>query len=142
MASFKITISDTKGRSTTKELKDDEAIPLLSSGIGKELDASIVGFGGKIKITGGSDKSGVPMRQDVHGGTRKYVLLSPGVGLRKTETGMRKRKLVRGEQITEEIYQINCRLDGIIPEKEDKLETPKNEDQKDKPAKKLKQEKE
>ena len=76
---------------------------------------------GKIKITGGSDKSGVPMRQDVHGGARKYVLLSPGVGLNKAETGTRKRKLVRGNQITEEMYQINCRFDGIIPEtKEEK----------------------
>ena len=112
MTSFKLTISDTKGKSLTKELKDAEAAPLLGLEIGKETDAAIVGFGGKIKITGGSDKSGVPMRQDVHGGARKYVLLSPGVGLNKAETGTRKRKLVRGNQITEEMYQINCRFDA------------------------------
>ena len=140
MASFKLTISDTKGKSMTKELKDAEATPLLGLEIGKETDAAIVGFGGKIKITGGSDKSGVPMRQDVHGGARKYVLLSPGVGLSKAETGMRKRKLVRGNQITEEMYQINCRLDGIIPEtkKEEKTETKSKEKTKDKPEKKSK----
>ena len=116
MTSFKLTVSDTKGKSLTKELKDAEATPLLGLEVGAEADATIVGFEGKIKITGGSDKSGVPMRQDVHGGARKYVLLSPGVGLNKAETGTRKRKLVRGNQITEEMYQINCRFDGIIPE--------------------------
>ena len=57
MTSFKLTISDTKGKSLTKELKDAEAAPLLGLEIGKETDAAIVGFGGKIKITGGSDKS-------------------------------------------------------------------------------------
>ena len=34
---------------------------------------------GKLKLTGGSDKSGVPMRDDVHGSARKRVLLSKGV---------------------------------------------------------------
>ena len=63
MTSFKLTISDTKGKSLTKELKDAEAIPLLGLEVGAEADATIVGFEGKIKITGGSDKSGVPMRQ-------------------------------------------------------------------------------
>ena len=136
MTSFKLTISDTKGKSLTKELKDAEAIPLLGLEVGAEADATIVGFEGKIKITGGSDKSGVPMRQDVHGGARKYVLLSPGVGLNKAETGTRKRKLVRGNQITEEMYQINCRFDGIIPET--KEEKPK-EASKEKPEAKPKE---
>ena len=136
MTSFKLTVSDTKGKSLTKELKDAEATPLLGLEVGAEADATIVGFEGKIKITGGSDKSGVPMRQDVHGGARKYVLLSPGVGLNKAETGTRKRKLVRGNQITEEMYQINCRFDGIIPET--KEEKPKVQASKEKPEEKPK----
>ena len=79
------------------------------------------------------------MRQDVHGGARKYVLLSPGVGLNKAETGTRKRKLVRGNQITEEMYQINCRFDGIIPEtKEEKPDEKPKEASKEKPEEKPK----
>ena len=121
------------------EKKDAEATPLLGLEVGAEADATIVGFEGKIKITGGSDKSGVPMRQDVHGGARKYVLLSPGVGLNKAETGTRKRKLVRGNQITEEMYQINCRFDGIIPEtKEEKPDEKPKEASKEKPEEKPK----
>ena len=69
----------------------------------------------KLKLTGGSDKSGVPMRNDVHGAARKYVLLSKGVGLQDAETGQRVRKLMRGNTVSEEIYQINCKYDGELP---------------------------
>lgn len=114
MANFKLTISDKKGKSQTKELKDNEANALLGLQIGQETDAAIVGLGGKLKITGGSDKSGVPMRADVHGGSRKYVLLTKGVGLQDATKGERVRKLIRGNTISEETYQINCKFDGII----------------------------
>jgi len=114
LANFKLTISDKKGKSQTKELKDNEANALLGLQIGQETDGAIVGLGGKLKITGGSDKSGVPMRADVHGGSRKYVLLTKGVGLQDATKGERVRKLIRGNTISEETYQINCKFDGII----------------------------
>ena len=110
-----MTISDTKGKSIVKELKDNDANPLLGLIIGQETDASLVGLDGKIKITGGSDKSGVPMRADLLGAARKRVLIPNGVGLQNTEKGLRKRKLLRGNTISEEIYQINCRFDGELP---------------------------
>ncbi|MDH3191802.1 MAG: 30S ribosomal protein S6e [Nitrosopumilus sp.] len=115
MANFKLTISDVKGKSITKELKDSDANPLLGLQLGNETNATIVGLTGNLKLTGGSDKSGVPMRNDVHGSARKYVLLSKGVGLQNAETGQRVRKLMRGNTISEEIYQINCRFDGELP---------------------------
>lgn len=114
MANFKLTISDKKGKSQTRELKDNEANALLGLQIGQETDATIVGLDGKLKITGGSDKSGVPMRADIHGGSRKYVLLTKGVGLQDATKGERIRKLIRGNTISEETYQINCKFDGII----------------------------
>lgn len=119
MANFKLTISDKQGKSITKELKEKDANPFVGLNIGNEVDAATVGLGGKIRITGGSDKSGVPMRADIHSGSRKYVLLSKGVGLNDAEKGERVRKLVRGNTISEEIYQINCRYDGEI-----KIENP------------------
>lgn len=135
MATFKITISDKKGKCITRELKEKDANPLLGLQIGTEVDAAIVGQPGKMKITGGSDKSGVPMRADIHGGARKYVLLSKGVGLQDAEKGQRFRKLIRGNIITEEAYQINCVLDGELKidevaqatpqEKQEKVESPK-----------------
>ena len=115
MANFKLTISDIKGKSLSKELKDSDANPLLGLQLGNETDASIVGLNGKLKLTGGSDKSGVPMRNDIHGAARKYVLLSKGVGLQNAETGQRVRKLMRGNTVSEEIYQVNCKFDGELP---------------------------
>lgn len=116
MTDFKLTISDSVGRSVTKELKGDDGDVLLGLQVGSKVDASVAGLEGEMKITGGSDRSGVPMRQDVHGGARKYVLLSKGVGLQDAEKGERVRKLVRGNQVSEEIYQINLRLDGKLPD--------------------------
>jgi len=126
LATFKLTLSDKKGRSTSKELKDNDANPLLGLLVGQETDASIVGLQGKIMITGGSDKSGVPMRGDVQGMPRKRILIPKGVGLQKAEKGLRKRKLIRGNTISEEIYQINCKYDGKI-DLEPKTEAPKEE---------------
>ncbi len=115
LANFKLTISDIKGKSVSKELKDSDANPLLGLQLGNETDATIVGLNGKLKLTGGSDKSGVPMRNDIHGGARKYVLLSKGVGLQAAEIGQRVRKLMRGNTVSEEIYQINCKFNGELP---------------------------
>jgi len=114
LANFKLTISDIKGKSVSKELKDSDANPLLGLQLGNQTDAVIVGLNGKLKLTGGSDKSGVPMRKDIHGTARKYVLLSKGVGLQDAETGQRVRKLMRGNTISEEIYQVNCKFDGEL----------------------------
>jgi len=115
LTNFKLTVSDVKGKSITKELKDNDANKLLGLQLGNETDASIVGLQGKLKLTGGSDKSGVPMRNDIHGSARKYILLSKGVGLQAAEIGQRVRKLMRGNTVSEEIYQINCKFDGELP---------------------------
>jgi len=144
LANFKITISDTKGKSITRELKDNDANPLLGLLIGQETDASLVGLEGKIKITGGSDKSGVPMRSDLLSSARKRILIPKGVGLQETKKGMRKRKLLRGNTISEEIYQINSRYDGEIkveePKKEEKAEAPKEKPKAEAPKEKQKAE--
>lgn len=138
MAQFKLVISDGTGRSVSQELKDRAAQPLVGVRIGNVVDSSVIGIpGGKVKVTGGSDKSGVPMRADVHGGVRKYVLMSEGVGAKNLEGG-RIRKLVRGNMVTEEIYQLNLRLvEGKLPEKA-KEEAPAEAEAKAEPAKEKK----
>ena len=126
LAQFKLTISDKNGKTIAQELKDKSAQPLLGTKVGSILDSSIVGVaGGKLKITGGSDKSGTPMRPDVHGGVKKYVLLPTGVGNRSEA---RIRKLVRGNMVTEEIYQLNSVLvEGVLPDKQDDVKSSGNE---------------
>ncbi len=88
MASFKIVVADPKtGKSQSLELKDQQAQPLLGLKIGEELDGTLMGLTGKIKISGGSDKAGFPMRGDVMGGVKKYVLMTKGIGFRKDAGG-------------------------------------------------------
>ncbi|MGD1837153.1 MAG: S6e family ribosomal protein [Nitrososphaeraceae archaeon] len=118
LVNFKLVLSDKKGKSISYELKDNDAQPLLGSKIGDSFDSTIVGLsGGKFKITGGSDKSGTPMRRDIHGGVKKYALIGNSVGMRDSTVGKRIRKLLRGNMITEDIYQLNCKLEDVfLPE--------------------------
>jgi len=110
MVSFKLILSDPKtGKSEASEVKDARAQPLLGRKIGEVIDGSTIGLTGKVKITGGSDKAGFPMRADTLGGGKNYVLLTKGVGFRTNEEGAKKRKLVRGNTITEETYQVNAK---------------------------------
>jgi small subunit ribosomal protein S6e len=109
MAQFKVVVSDPKSKKTeAKEVKDAEAALLVGRKIGEVVDASTIGLG-KVMVTGGSDRAGFPMRADIMGGGKKYALLTEGVGFRTGEAGTKKRKLVRGNTITEEIYQVNLK---------------------------------
>ncbi len=112
MAKFKIIVSNPEeGTSKTVELEEARAIPLIGKKIGDILDGTILGLSGyKVQITGGSDKDGFPMRPNVHGGVRRSVVLSGGVGFNPENKGERKRKKVRGNVITDEIVQINMKI--------------------------------
>ena len=118
MAQFKLVISDPKtAKSEVLEVKDSSAQALVGRKIGEVVDASAAGYSGKIMITGGSDRAGFPMRADVLGGGKNYVLMSKGVGFKSKERGGKKRKLVRGNTITEEVYQINAKKVEETPAK-------------------------
>ncbi len=113
MAKSKLIVSDPgTGKSIMYELSDDQSKIFRGMVIGHEFDGTTVGVEGTIKITGGSDSAGFPMRSDVMGGVKKYVLLTKSVGFRTKEKGLKKRKLVRGNTITADIYQINAVLVG------------------------------
>jgi small subunit ribosomal protein S6e len=111
MAKFKIIVSDPNGTSKIVELEEARAVPLIGRKIGETLEGSIVDLPAhKVKITGGSDKDGAPMRSNVHGGVRRRVILSSGAGFKAKKKGERKRKTVRGDVITDEIVQINMKI--------------------------------
>jgi len=110
LVQFKLVVSDPKtGKAQAVEVKDENAPLFIGRRIGELVDATPVGIVGKIVITGGSDRAGFPMRSDVLGGGKNYVLMTEGVGFKSRSGGTKKRKLVRGSTINEEIYQINAR---------------------------------
>ena len=73
----------------------------------------------ELKITGGSDTSGFPMRPGIPGTGKRKILLSGGVGFKPKRKGERRRKSVRGEIISSDISQINT---IIVKEGKKKLE--------------------
>lgn len=112
MAKFKVIISDPEtGTSKVVELQEARASPLIGKRIGEVMDGAAVDLPAhKIQIMGGSDKDGFPMRPSVHGGVRRRIVLSGGVGFNPTNEGMRRRKTIRGNVITDEIVQINAKI--------------------------------
>jgi len=112
MAKFKVIVSDPQaGTSKVVELEEARAAPFIGRRLGEALDGSAVDLPAHtVQILGGSDKDGVPMRGNVHGGVRRRVVLSGGAGFSPTNRGERKRKTVRGNIITDEIVQINMKI--------------------------------
>jgi small subunit ribosomal protein S6e len=112
MAKFKVIVSDTEtGTSKAVELEESRAAPLVGKRIGEIVEGAMVDLPAhKLKIVGGSDRDGVPMRPSVHGGVRKNVILSGGVGFNPKNSGERRRKTVRGNVITDEIVQVNTKI--------------------------------
>ena len=112
MAKFKVIVSDPEtGASKVIEVEEARAVPLIGRKIGETVDGSIVDLPAhKLQIMGGSDKDGFPMRPSVHGGVRRKIILSGGVGFNPQDKGERKRKTVRGNVITDEIVQVNMKI--------------------------------
>ena len=130
MAKFKIILSDPQaGTSKVVEVEEARAAPFIGRRTGEVMDGAVVDMpGSKMKLTGGSDKDGIPMRPNVHGGVRRRVVLSGGVGFNAKKSGERKRKAVRGDIITDEIVQLNAKLVDQPPKpKEAKAEPAKQQ---------------
>ncbi|RLG77460.1 MAG: 30S ribosomal protein S6e [Thermoprotei archaeon] len=89
-------------------VRGDAAQRFIGLRIGDTIEGAVVGLPGiKLRISGGSDIAGFPMRPDVPGAVKRYLLLSSGLGFRPRERGERRRKLVRGNTISEDIVQVN-----------------------------------
>jgi small subunit ribosomal protein S6e len=112
MAKFKVIVSDPQaGTSKVVDIEEARAAPFIGRRLGEIIDGSAVDLPAHtVQILGGSDKDGVPMLGNVHGGVRRRVVLSGGAGFKAKKKGERKRKTVRGNIITDEIVQINMKI--------------------------------
>ncbi|AWR97170.1 30S ribosomal protein S6e [Acidianus sulfidivorans JP7] len=86
---------------------DQAKLNLFGVKIGETINLTISGVNFKLKITGGSDNTGFPMRADISGLAKRKVLLSSPPGYHPKEEGERKRKIVRGDTLSNEIVQVN-----------------------------------
>ena len=121
---FKVVFGLKDGKSLQKEVKEPDSDALLGKQIGDTINGESIGFTGyEFKITGGSDKAGFPMRKDVPGSLRKRILAIKGIGVNNKKKyrgknmkglrvmeGMRTRKTVMGNTISDKIVQINLKV--------------------------------
>lgn len=139
---FKIVVSTKEGKSYQIE-KD---VPtFIGMKIGQTFDGSLIGLNGyTLRITGGSDKEGFPMRKDMPGTQRKKILIIGGVGYRQKKKGVKRRKTIRGNRISEEVVQVNVKVEeqnkeakkieellGIEKKEKPKKEEPQKEEKKE-----------
>lgn len=112
MAEFRANISDPKtGKSYQKQVGGNQANAILGKKIGDKMDGIFVEMPGyKLEITGGSDKDGFPMRRDLPGPRRKKLLISKGMGFNPHMEGERRKKTMRGTQVSPDIAQINMKV--------------------------------
>lgn len=110
MVDFKIILSEPEtGRSYKVDATGPAAGALIGKRIGEEIDGGVLGLTGyTIKLTGGTDKTGIPARRDLPGPARRRVLLSEGAGFHPVMDGERRRKSVRGNEISADFVQINA----------------------------------
>jgi len=106
-------ISDPEtGKAIQYELDDAKTNALVGKTVGEVVQGDVLGLPGyKLKITGGSDSSGFPIRPDVHGSGKKRVLIHGTPGFRPDRQGIAKRKTVRGRELSSDISQVNMRIE-------------------------------
>ena len=159
--SFKAVINDTKpsakGRSFSVEITGSNFNHFLGKKIGDSVEGMFVGEGEsslngyKLQITGGSDKTGRPMRSELEGGNVKSILITAGTGYKGKRyvkknskiyrckyDGLRRRRNLRGNTISTDTRQLNLKvleygkksLGSILGDEEDvPIETTSNEEE-------------
>ena len=159
--SFKAVINDTKpsakGRSFSVEITGSNFNHFLGKKIGDSVEGMFIGEGEsslngyKLQITGGSDKTGRPMRSELEGGNVKSILITAGTGYkgkryvkknskiyRYKYDGLRRRRNLRGNTISTDTRQLNLKvleygkksLGSILGDEEDvPIETTSNEEE-------------
>ncbi len=112
MATFTVVVGDPEdGTAHQMEIDGQDANRFLGRSIGEEIDGGAVGLDGyTLAITGGSDQTGRPMRPGVDGPNLNEVLATGGTGYEPKREGERRRVTVRGEEVSDEIRQINAEI--------------------------------
>ena len=109
---IKVNVGDPKTKRTvTLTMSADNAKSLFGKRLGDKMRGELVEKAGyEFEITGGSDNAGFPMRRDVVGSGRRKILVTYSTGQRQTKSGVRVRKTVAGNTISEFTSQLNVKV--------------------------------
>ena len=110
MAEFIAVVNDTDpkngGKSYALKINGNNHAQMLGKRIGDIVDGLFVGEGDKtlsgykLEITGGSDKTGTPMRRDLEGGNRQSILVSNPQDTRAKSSFTRRKAAARSDSAT------------------------------------------
>ena len=107
MVEYKLVISEL-GVSLARTVTDPQAAGFLGKRIGETVGGELIGAAGyTFRISGGTDKSGFPLRPDLPGARQTRLYVGKGFGFEAPREGMRKRRTFRGSTISEDTVQIN-----------------------------------
>lgn len=108
MSEVKFVINDPK---TGKSYSKAHVVDLVGMKIGDKLPGSYLGLNDfEFQITGGSDDAGFPMRADINSSGRKSALLGHGTGVHIKRKGMKLRKTIVGNTISDKTKQVNIKV--------------------------------
>jgi small subunit ribosomal protein S6e len=107
MVEYKLVISE-HAISIARTVADPQAAGFLGKRIGETVGGELIGAAGyTFRITGGTDRSGFPLRPGLPGARQTRLYVGDGFGFGAPRLGMRKRRTFRGNTISEDTVQIN-----------------------------------
>ncbi len=112
MVEIKVNVGDPKTKKTyTFQISAEDAPQVFGVKIGDKIRGELIEKPGyEFEVTGGSDKAGFPMRADVEGVGRRKLLITKGTGNQKKRKGMRIRKTVSANTVSDITAQLNVKV--------------------------------
>ncbi len=106
---MKLVVSDPKtGKTVQVDIPQEKRTLIVGKKIGDELLGDDFGLAGyTLKLTGGSDDSGFPMKASISGSRKLRSLVSSGIGFNPKRKGERRKKMFRGDTYSLDITQVN-----------------------------------
>ena len=106
MSALNLVIGDKTGKSYSKKLEDNS--DLVGKKIGETIKGELIGLSGyDLKITGGSNDAGFPMRKEINVAGKKKIYARKGIGIKPKYKGNFIRKTVAGNSVYQKTSQLN-----------------------------------
>ena len=111
MVEFKLVIAEGP-KSHPRTVAEPQAAGFLGKRIGESVGGELIGLTGyTLRITGGTDRSGFPLRADLPGSRQVRLFVGEGFGFSAPRKGMRRRRTFRGGSVSEDTVQINLKVE-------------------------------
>ncbi|MBI2507733.1 30S ribosomal protein S6e [Candidatus Woesearchaeota archaeon] len=106
MQAINLVIGDKNGKSYSKKIEDNSEF--AGKKLGEMIKGELAGLSGyELKITGGSNDAGFPMRAEINLAGKKKIYARKGIGINAKYKGNFVRKTVAGNTVYQKTSQLN-----------------------------------